>query len=94
MPSLVIAGMHDAVSCDRYGVRSVTQMYTFVIVILALGYLFILIGGIMHTLQALATRIPPRLLRYSDVDETQHEGELGRVLPPPIARHAEADHAR
>jgi hypothetical protein len=69
-------------------------MYTFVIVILALGYLLILIGGVMHTVQALATRIPPRLLRYSDVDENQDEGELGHALPSPIARHADADHAR
>jgi len=64
-------------------------MYTFVTVILSLGYFLILIRGVMRTLQAIATRIPPRLARYSDVDEIQDQGDLGRVLSPSIARTAD-----
>lgn len=57
-------------------------MYTFMVVSLFLGYVLILIFGLLHVAQELVTRTSPLLVSYSDLEADRDDELLGATQPP------------
>ena len=58
-------------------------MYTLMVVSLFLGYVLILIFGLLHVAQGLLTRTSPLLVSYSDLEADRDDELLGATQPPP-----------
>jgi hypothetical protein len=63
-------------------------MLSFIVVLLALGYLSILIGAVIHTLWDLGAMGTPHLGPNSDGDDP-YEEEWGGSASPTVAQNAE-----
>ncbi len=70
-------------------------MYTFMVVSLFLGYVLILIFGLLHVAQELVTRTSPLLVSYSDLEADRDDELLGATQSPSAERIAnEGPHKR